>query len=341
MCGIVGIVHKTKTPIDEGLLRKMGATLHHRGPDDEGIFIKDGIGFFHKRLSIIDLPSGHQPMTDGDCTIVFNGEIYNYIELKQELLQKGHVFHTQSDTEVILKMYLEYGEASFSMLNGMFAFLLFDAQNRRLLTVRDHLGIKPLYFHEDDEKIIFASEIKAILAHPDIKAKLNQDSLKEYLTFQFILDEETLFSGIKKVLAGHFLAIDLHHNTKRLIKYWEPDFQVDTDHKLEYFTFEVHRLLEDSVKIQLRSDVPVGAYLSGGMDSSVVSLLASRYLSQPLKTFTGAFHAGAAYDESAYAEIVAKQCNAQMYKVYPTENDFIDLLPKLIYHLDEPVVGPG
>lgn len=341
MCGIVGLVHKNKTPIDEGILRKMGSILHHRGPDDEGIFLSDGIGFFHKRLSIIDLKSGHQPMTYAECTIVFNGEIYNYIELRQQMIQKGHTFQTQSDTEVILKMYLEYGEASFGMLNGMFAFLLFDAPNRRLLTVRDHLGIKPLYFYENETKIIFASEVKAILIHPDIKAKLNQDALKEYLTFQYTLDEKTLFSGIIKVLAGHYLSIDLHSNDKRLIRYWEPRYQIDTQHNLEYFSFEVHRLLEDSIKLQMRSDVRIGAYLSGGMDSSVVSLLASRYLAQPLNTFTGAFHAGTAYDETAYAEIVAKQCNARIHKVFPTENDFIDVLPQLIYHLDEPVAGPG
>lgn len=341
MCGIVGVYYKTNVPIGANLLKSMGDTLHHRGPDDEGMFIDQRIGLFHKRLSIIDLASGHQPMTDGDHTIIFNGEIYNYIELRQELVQKGHLFKTHSDTEVILKMYREYGEAAIGLLNGMFAFLLYDKAQQKLIAARDHFGIKPLYVYRDEQKMLFASEIKAILAHPEIEAALNQDALNEYLTFQFLLGEKTLFRDISKVLPGHYFTVDLRTAEARLIKYWEPNFKVDTHHTLEYFIYETQRLLEDTVKIQLRSDVPLGAYLSGGVDSSIVSILASKYIPGELKTFTGAFREGKEYDETPYAKIVADHCQAKMYQVFPTDLDFIELLPKLIYHMDEPVVGPG
>lgn len=341
MCGIVGILHKAPVPINEVLLKSMGDTLHHRGPDDEGAFVDDRIGFYHKRLSIIDLASGHQPMTDGDYTIVFNGEIYNYIELRQELVQKGYRFQTHSDTEVILKMYRAYGDRMVSRLNGMFAFLLYDKARQYLLAARDHFGIKPLYVYEDEGKWIFASEIKAILVHPDVTAEVNADALNEYLTFQFLLKDRTLFQHIRKLLPGYYLSIDLQTGEGRLTQYWAPNFEVDHYHTQEYFIYELQRLLEDTVKMQLRSDVPLGAYLSGGMDSSIVSILAARHLPGYLKTFTGAFREGAEYDETSYAEIVADRCRAEMFRIYPTDVDFVERLPQLIYYLDEPVAGPG
>lgn len=341
MCGIAGICNKKPVPVEASVLKAMGDLLHHRGPDDEGAFLDGPVGFYHKRLSIIDINSGRQPMSDGEYTIVFNGEIYNYIELRQELVQKGHRFRTHSDTEVILKMYREYGESALGLLNGMFAFLLYDKARGLLLAARDHFGIKPLYFYEDEEKLIFASEIKAILAHPEVEAAPDRESLDEYLTFQFLLGEKTLFRGIKKVLPGHFLSFDLKSGKSRLGKYWEPNFQVDSHHTQEYFIYEIQRLLEDAVKIQLRSDVPVGAYLSGGIDSSLVSILASRHVHQGLKVFTGAFPEGPEYDETPYAEIAARECQAQMYKTYPTGREFVELMPQLIYYMDEPVAGPG
>ncbi len=341
MCGFVGIIHKTPVSIDPALLKSMGDTLHHRGPDDEGAFIHEQIGFYHKRLSIIDLASGHQPMADGENTIVFNGEIYNYIELRQELVQKGHHFATHSDTEVILKMYREYGEGFIGRLNGMFAFLIYDRARQQLIAGRDHFGIKPLYVYQDTERAIFASEIKAILAHPEVKAELNQESLNEYLTFQFILGENTLFRNIRKILPGHYMVLTLKDAGSRHAQYWEPKFKIDSLHTQEYFIYEIQRLLEDAVKMQLRSDVPVGAFLSGGIDSSIITLLAARHVPGALKTFTGAFREGAEYDETPYAQAVADSCQAQVYKIYPSEEDFIGLLPKLIYQMDEPVAGPG
>jgi asparagine synthase (glutamine-hydrolysing) len=341
MCGIVGIYHKNRKLVEEPVLKKMADTIHHRGPDDEGSFIHQNIGFYHKRLSIIDLQTGHQPMSDAGLTIVFNGEIYNYLELKQELIQQGYQFKTHSDTEVILKAYQAYGERAVKKLNGMFAFLIYDQPKQRLIAARDHFGIKPLYFYEKEDLILFASEIKALLVHPQVEARPSQASLNEYLTFQFILGQNTLFKDIYKLQPGHYTVFDLRNHRHRTEQYWVPDFRVDHHHTEEYFIYETQRLLEDTVKIQMRSDVPLGTYLSGGMDSSLVTMLASRHVSSGLKTFTGAFREGQQFDETPYAEVVANSCNAQMHKIYPTETDFVDLLPKLIYHMDEPVVGPG
>ncbi len=319
----------------------MADRIHHRGPDDEGYLIEGRVGFYHKRLSIIDISGGHQPMSDGPLTIIFNGEIYNYLELRQELVQQGYQFRTHSDTEVILKAYQAYGKDAIARLNGMFAFLLYDRDQQEVIAARDHFGIKPLYFFRDRDKTVFASEIKAILAHPEVAAVPNFSALQQYLTFQFVLAEQTLFDGVEKVLPGHYLVFHLREYSYRTVKYWEPGFKVDRHHTEDFFVYELQRLLEDTVKIQLRSDVPLGAYLSGGMDSSIVTLLAARHGSAALQTFTGAFHEGKAYDETPYARMVAEQAGARMHLIYPTETDFIDLLPKLIYHLDEPVVGPG
>ncbi len=342
MCGIIAIYDQRSKVIDPVLLKKMADSIQHRGPDDEGSFFDDHLGFYHKRLSIIDLTSGHQPMNDEHLTIIFNGEIYNYLELRQELIQRGYQFKTHSDTEVILKMYREYGEEAVSKLNGMFAFLIYDKKEQKLIAARDHFGIKPLYIFQKNGLIIFASEIKAILIHPEVNSQFRQASLNEYLTFQFVLGDNTLFENVKKLLPGHYLVIDLQQQEKnKLVKFWEPEFRTDHHHTLDYFVYELQRLLEDTIKIQMRSDVPVGTYLSGGMDSSIVTILASRYAPKGLKTFTGAFKEGKAFDESAYARIVGDHCKAQMHMVFPSDKDFTDLLPMLIWQMDEPTVGPG
>jgi asparagine synthase (glutamine-hydrolysing) len=341
MCGIVGILNKHGHEVDFGILSRMADRLDHRGPDDEGHFLNGAVGLYHKRLSIIDLVSGHQPMTSDDVTIVFNGEIYNYIELRESLKKRGHPFYTRSDTEVILRMYHEYGEECVAMLNGMFAFLLYDRRKNCIFAARDHFGIKPLYYCENKKNILFASEIKALLVHPEVLAESDNKSMQDYVTFQFVLGDGTLFKGIKKVLPGHYHVIDLGNYSSRVVKFWDPSFKVDTHHTEEYFICELRRLIEDTVTIQLRSDVPVGTYLSGGMDSSLVTILASSRYPGRLKTFTGAFHEGPDFDETAYARAVGALCDADMFEIYPTEDDFVELLPKLIYHMDEPVAGPG
>ncbi len=341
MCGIVGIINKGEVSPDFQILKTMADKIHHRGPDGEGHFIKKNVGFYHKRLSIIDLAQGKQPMSSNGKTIIFNGEIYNYLELRETLKERGYTFETNSDTEVILKMYEEYGKGCVDLLNGMFAFLLYDEIKSTMLVARDHFGIKPLYYLEDNDRMIFASEIKAILAYPGIVAEPDQTSLQEYLTFQFVIGEHTMFRNIKKVMPGHYMEIDLNNVKTRQVKFWQPNFVVDQHHTELFFVEELRRLLEDTINIQLRSDVPLGTYLSGGLDSSIVTLLSARNIEDQIKTFTGAFKESKDFDETEYAREIAKTVNAAYHEIYPTENDFIDLLPKLIYHLDEPVAGPG
>ena len=278
MCGIVGIINKNQNEVETGLLSKMADTIHHRGPDEDGLFIEKNIGFFHKRLSIIDLSTGQQPMTFNNCTIIFNGEIYNYIELRNDLIKKGHQFKTTSDTEVILHLYVEYGDNSANILNGMFAFIIFDKSKNKLFIARDHFGIKPLYWYNDDEKILFGSEIKALLAYPEIVAECDYENLCEYLTFQFVLGERTMFKNICKIQPGHYMTINIATWKTNEVKYWVPNFKIDQYHTEEYFIVELQKILEETISQQLRSDVPVGTYLSGGIDSSLVTIMASKFL---------------------------------------------------------------
>jgi asparagine synthase (glutamine-hydrolysing) len=341
MCGFVGLFNKDKTSVDFRLLSRMAEKLSHRGPDEEGHLAEGPVGMYHKRLSIIDLVTGKQPMSFGPLTIIFNGEIYNYIELKESLKRTGHVFSTQSDTEVILHLYLQDGPACVRRLNGMFALVLYDREKKQVLAARDHFGIKPLYYFEDERRLIFGSEIKALLEHPAVKAEPDFDAVNEYLTLQYVFNSETLFEHIHKIPPGHYFLIDLESYKKEIVKYWEPDFTVDTQHREPYFVEKLRELLEDTIRIQLRSDVPVGTYLSGGLDSSVVTMLASRIYPHRLKTFTGAFREGPEFDETAYARAVAEASRAEIFEVFPTVNDFISLLPRLIYHMDEPMAGPG
>ncbi|MEO6133643.1 MAG: asparagine synthase (glutamine-hydrolyzing), partial [Ginsengibacter sp.] len=341
MCGIVSIINKTGNGVDSSLLERMANTIHHRGPDANGMLVDGPIGFFHKRLSIIDISTGQQPMTFDNCIIIFNGEIYNYIELRETLKKKGHSFHTSSDTEVILHLYAEYGDDFVNQLNGMFAFIIYDKNKNRFFVARDHFGIKPLYWYTDDECIIFGSEIKALLAHPKVEAIPDTVNLYEYLTFQFVMGESTMFKNISKIPPGHFISIDLNSYKQKVVKYWEPNFKVDQFHKEEYFIEKLREILEETISQQLRSDVPVGTYLSGGIDSSLVTIMASRILNKPIKSFSGAFKEGPEFNELQYARIAAKAAGAELYEIFPTEDEFIDLMPKLIYHLDEPVAGPG
>lgn len=341
MCGFVGLVNTDGSPAESRLLERMASVIHYRGPDEEGQFSDGPVGFFHKRLSIIDLSTGRQPMTFDGCTIVLNGEIYNYIELRNELKNKGHKFRTSSDTEVVLHLYKEYGDRFINDLNGMFAFIIYDKKNQRLLIARDHFGIKPLYWYQDKHKIIFGSEIKAILNHPEVLAGYNTKGLYEYLTFQFVLGETTLFSNIKKVLPGHYMTINLLNNKISCVEYWEPDFKIDRYHTEEYYIVKLGEILDQTISQQLRSDVPVGSYLSGGLDSSFVTIMSACKYGGQFKSFTGAFPEEPGFSELEYAREAARVANSQLYEVFPTEKEFIDLLPGLIWHLDEPVAGPG
>lgn len=341
MCGFTGIINRDRALIHAEVLDEMAATIKHRGPDDYGTFIHENVGLAFQRLSIIDLDSGHQPMTRDGVTVVFNGEIYNYIELRDGLKKRGHKFRTTSDTEVLLAMYTEYGRGMLEQLNGMFAFLLFDEKEHKLFGARDHFGIKPLYYYVNSRLLLFASEIKALLAHPEVVAEVNQEGVQDYLTFQFTMGGHTLFRDIYKVLPGSWFEVDLVNNTMRQQSYWEPDFTVDRYHTEAYFTDTLRDLLEDTIQKQLRSDVPVGTYLSGGMDSSLVTVLSSRYAHYQIQSFTGGFKEGNAFDETGYAREAAGFSGANLLAVYPVEDDFIENLPRLIYHMDEPGAGPG
>ena len=341
MCGFVGIINKDKKTANIQILEKMASVIDYRGPDEEGVFIDGPVGFYHKRLSIIDLSTGKQPMTQNDCTIVFNGEIYNYIELREDLKKKGHQFKTTSDTEVILHMYQEFGVDFVNDLNGMFVFIIYDKRRNKLLVAKDHFGIKPLYWYADEKKIVFGSEIKSILQHPDITAEPDTKNLYAYLTFQFILGEGTMFRNIHKVAPGHYITIDLASGAFNRVKYWEPNFKIDRYHTEEYFIVRLGEILDEAITQQLRSDVPLGSYLSGGIDSSFVTILSACKYGKQFKSFTGLFDEGPEFNEVEYAREAAKVANSQLYEVIPTEAEFIELLPKLIWHLDEPVAGPG
>jgi asparagine synthase (glutamine-hydrolysing) len=341
MCGFVALFNKDGAPADARLLTDMADALAHRGPDGEGILVEGSCGFAHKRLAVIDLENGAQPMTVGPVTVVHNGEIYNYLELRRELERAGQTFRTNSDTEVLARAYLAYGPDCVRRFNGMFAFVLWDRARGVLLAARDHFGIKPLYVWEDGRRILFASEIKALLRHPDVSAEPNLEAIHDYAVFQYVLGEATFFRGIRKIGPAHYERVDLRTFARERRRYWEPNFQIDTHHTEEYFVETLRSLLEDAVKIQLRSDVPVGVTLSGGLDSSLVTSLAARELGGRLTAFTGAFNEGPEFDETSFASAVVAASGADWDVVRPGPSDFVDSFPKLIYHMDEPAAGPG
>ncbi|MBU0516306.1 MAG: asparagine synthase (glutamine-hydrolyzing) [Proteobacteria bacterium] len=349
MCGIaVWLGAEDGTDILSGVHRMMAA-MSHRGPDDEGVYIDpEGLplAFGHRRLAVIDPERGVQPMTtaDGQVTVVFNGAIYNYLELRRELIARGHRIETYSDTEVILHAYTEWGEACLERFNGMFAFGLWDRRRRRLFAARDRIGIKPLYYYTDGHRLVLASEIKAILATGLIEPELDPRGLADYLTFQYTLGAKTMFRGINKVEPGCSLTAGLVRDRIELstARWWDLDFTVDPEPSESYLVDQLKFLIEDSIRLRLRSDVPLGAHLSGGLDSSTVVTVASRLLGVgPLKTFTGAFEGGPAYDETRFAKMVARAAGTEYHEVYPTAEDFVARLPYLVYMMDEPAGGPG
>jgi len=269
--------------------------------------------------------------------ITYNGELYNYLELRRELLGQGCRFATQSDTEVLLHSFAAWGEDCLRRLNGMFAFGLWDQRHQRLLAARDHLGIKPFYYYQDSEVFLFASEIKALLAHPAVRPELDGQALQDYLDLQYCLGDRTLFKGIRRLLPGHFLVWE--GGQARTGKYWDLDFTPDPHYDEEEFIPRLAGLLEDAVKLQLRSDVPLGTHLSGGLDSSAIACMAAPLLGGKLQVFTGGFRDSPRYDESRYARLVAHHLGAEYHEVFPSASDLADTFEKLIYYLDEPIAG--
>jgi len=342
MCGISGILGPGNQMKQESIVRAMMERLKHRGPDGNGLHQGKGFCFGHQRLSIIDLEHGRQPMIseDGRYSLIFNGEIYNYIELRKSLESEGVRFHTHSDTEVLLQMLIQKNVEALLQLNGMFAFAFHDKETGQWMLVRDPFGIKPLYYCIVGDEIVFASEIKALLEHPEVQAERNWPSMQHYLTFQFYFGEQTLFKGINEVQPGFYLKGN-DGQLDKIARYWDISYQINTDESEKFFKEELISLLMDSVRMQIRSDVSLGSHLSGGIDSSMVASLAAKHFDDKISVFTGKFSEGGAYDESYYAKLVAEEINAHYYEVTPTANQFVEYLPKLIYFLDQPLAGPG
>ncbi len=340
MCGISGAFNFKCNPVPdlEHRLKVMNTLQRHRGPDGEGSWqhANQHVGFGHRRLSIIDLTTGSQPMSDrAGNYVTFNGEIYNYIELRGELDPENFV--TTSDTEVILYAYHKWGPDCVNHFRGMFAFALWDEENQVLFCARDRFGIKPFYYTVSDDVFYFASEVKALLPFlENIETDLN--GFKDYVTFQFCLAGKTMFKGVNELLPGHTLHVVKGRIEVR--RYWEVYYNVDFDHTGKYFEEKLRALIEDSVKFHLRSDVPVGAYISGGLDSSIVASLASRECKDNFIGFNGKF-SGPEYDESHYARSLAQWRGFELKEMNITVQDFIENIRKVIYHLDFPVAGPG
>jgi len=348
MCGITGIFNIDGRPVSTPLIKKMADSMSHRGPDGEGFWISSFIGFGHRRLAIIDLsPLGHQPMKNDDGTLVitYNGEVYNFPELRSELEKKGHVFRSKSDTEVVLKAYEEWGETCVQRFNGMFAFALWDGRENRLFLARDRYGIKPLYYYFADNTLVFASEIKAILQHSDYSVKVCVPALNEYFSFQNIFSDLTLFDGIRMLPPAHYLSVTLGNvNSFRMKQYWDYWFYDDERIGREESLEEVSSLFEKAVTRQLVSDVEIGSYLSGGIDSGSITCIASRRF-RNIKTFTCGFDLSSAsglelgFDERHKAEYLSNQYKTEHYEVVLKAGDMERVMHNLIWHLEDLRVG--
>jgi asparagine synthase (glutamine-hydrolysing) len=347
MCGICGIVGQA----DDQLIKNMLARIAHRGPDDEGTYIAaaangERVGLGHRRLSIIDLsPAGHEPMSDaqGEIWLTYNGEIYNFKELRKELEKCGYRFKSESDAEVVIYAYREWGLNSLALFNGMFAFAIWDGRDNSLLLARDRLGIKPLYYAETPAGFAFASEIKALLAIPNFKREVDLASLDQFLSFLWTPDPDTLFRGVKKLPPAHFL---LHQNGQTEVRqYWDLQFNEDDSLSEQEWIEKVREQVERSVRAQMIADVPLGAFLSGGVDSSSIVSLMTGLVSQKVTTYTFGFKSedlryDILEDDVKYAREIGAKLATDYHESF-FEPQVMDLLPKLVYHLDEPVADPA
>jgi asparagine synthase (glutamine-hydrolysing) len=337
MCGIAGLLNRNfEQPADPALLRSMGDTISHRGPDAEGIWTDGGLGLVHRRLSIIDLAGGDQPIgnEDGSIQVVFNGEIYNFEKLRSELANKGHRFKTRSDTEILVHLYEEVGPRLVEQLRGMFTFALWDRNNRTLMLARDRMGIKPLYFFRDGDRIIFGSELKPLLVHPEVRREIDVESLEDYLAFGMVSGKRSIFRGIEKLPPAHVLVIGPNDWNSPPRRYWE--LQIQPNHSLSVQAWQeaVRAKLDETVRAHLIADVPVGAFLSGGVDSSVVVSIASRHMAGPLQTFSIGFNEET-FSELPYARMVSQQYRTQHVERILTP-DAVNLVDELTTYFDEP-----
>lgn len=348
MCGIAGYVNLDGRPASPAVIRAMTDALAHRGPDGEGQMVHGNVALGHRRLSIIDLsPLAHQPMAtrDGDLALTYNGEIYNFRELRLELEALGHAFRSQSDTEVLIEAISEWGDECVTRLNGMFAFAVLSRRERRLLLARDRFGVKPLYYVQVGNAILFASEIKAFYAHPEFVADIDPDGLAEYMTFQNYLTDRTLFRGVRLLPAGCTLSVPLVGPVGSPRRYWDFRFrEIDERRSRSELLEELDRLFVQAVSRQLVSDVPISAYLSGGMDTGSITAIASRQLPE-MRTFTVGFDLSSvsgleiAFDERRKAERMSSLFGTEHYEMVLKAGDMERALAKLVWHLEEPRVG--
>jgi asparagine synthase (glutamine-hydrolysing) len=339
MCGILGTINYSFS-VDANRLANMRDKMPYRGPDDNGVWISDDkyCGLAHLRLSILDpTPAGHQPRVEqsGRYIISYNGEVYNYIEIRSELEKKGYTFETGTDTEVLLQAYVEYGVNCLEHFNGMFAIAIYDVETKEIFLARDRLGIKPVYYYQNDNEFIFASETKAILAGLKSKPELNVQLIDSFMSFGYIPGENTLHKGIKRLMPGHYAIIN--GKNINIVEYWDLKYNNQQDKGIDYYITESKTLLESAIDLRLRSDVPLGIFLSGGIDSSaLVGLLADK-VEEPLKTFSIGYDFGKGFDETPYAQIIADKFKTDHHEIKITPAQFKEFIPEYIALMDEPV----
>lgn len=338
MCGINGIVHSPRSgkQVNEAKLVAMRDILHHRGPDDGGVFIDGGIGLGHRRLSIVDVAHGAQPMTMGDLVIVYNGEVYDHAEKRETLAALGHTFENRSDTETILHLYQEYGRDCVDHLRGMFAFAVWDKAKRELFIARDRFGVKPLYYvHDQDGSLFFASEIKALLEAGAVRPEINFNALPDQFANHGTSGDETLYRGVKRLLPGHTMS--WKDGKLEIREFWDLNFEPKEDYRsdAEYID-EWREMFRKAVELRLMADVPLGMFLSGGIDSSAIAGMMSKMVSEPIKTFSIGFREREA-NELGYARMVAEAFGTDHHEITITPKQFFDELPNLVWHEDEPI----
>jgi asparagine synthase (glutamine-hydrolysing) len=342
MCGICGKLNFDRNArIDPGLVPAMLDSIRHRGPDDEGIYSSGNVALGHRRLSIIDLKTGHQPLAneDGSVWIVFNGEIYNFQELRDFLLSKGHVFKTKTDTETIVHLYEEFGPACVERLRGMFAFAIWDENQNALFLARDRVGIKPLYYSLSDESLVFASEIKAILADPSVSSEVAPHVIDRFLTFLYLPGEETLLQSVKKLAPGNTLLVK--NGKAEIRQYWDLNFsKAGKSRSSDEAKEELLSLLAETVQLHMIADVPVGVLLSGGVDSTAVLSFAVDRTDKAVSSYTVGFSDPSIADERPYARMAADRFGARHHEMTISSADFADFMPRYVWHMEEPVCEP-
>jgi len=343
MCGIAGILEFGRdTRANPAALREMCRAITHRGPDDEGFYTDGAVGIGMRRLSIVDVAGGHQPISneDGTLWIVFNGEIYNHLALREQLIARGHRYSTHSDTETIIHLFEEYGADCVQHLRGMFAFAIWNRNTKTLFIARDRLGIKPLYYKLSPERLLFGSEIKAVFAHGGVRPEFNRAALPEYLAFGYLSAEESCYNGILKLLPGHTMTV-APDGTANIRQYWDLDASTTHESRDENHYVQSYReLLEGAVQSHLMSDVPLGVFLSGGVDSSAVAALMTKLRRESVETFSVGY-TEQTYSELPFARTVSDHIHSRHHEVFVSEDDFFGSLPHLIWHEDEPIVWPS